>query len=119
MHSLEIGNEVLIAVSNILNDRTRGKGKAYRYGGDEMVILLPNYFKPEAFTLAEIIRVEVAKSVFTTKELKVTITLGVGSLPEDAQDGKGLFNAANQALQSARNLGGNLVRAVGERNKTG
>jgi PleD family two-component response regulator len=31
-HSLEIGNEVLLSVSKTLNDRTRGKGKAYRYG---------------------------------------------------------------------------------------
>ena len=56
LHGLEVGNEVLIAVANALNDRTRGKGKAYRYGGDEMAILLPNYLKPEAIALAEIIR---------------------------------------------------------------
>jgi diguanylate cyclase (GGDEF)-like protein len=116
-HSLEIGNEVLIAVSEILNNRTRGKGRAYRYGGDEMAILLPNYSKAEAITLAEIIRVEVAESVVTTKKLKVTITLGVASLPQDAQDGKSLFNAANEALKSAKNLGRNLVRAAGDPDK--
>jgi diguanylate cyclase (GGDEF)-like protein len=114
MHSLEVGNEVLSAVSNALNDRTRGKGKAYRYGGDEMAILLPNYLKPEAISLAEAIRVQVAQAAVTPKKLKVTITLGVASLPEDAQDGKTLFSAANEALLAAKNLGRNLVRAAGD-----
>lgn len=117
LHSLKVGNEVLIAVADALNDRTRGKGKAYRYGGDEMAILLPNYFKPEAITLAEIIRLQVEKSSVTEKKLQVTISLGVASLPEDAPDGKGLFNAANEALLSAKKLGPNLVRAVGDPDK--
>jgi diguanylate cyclase (GGDEF)-like protein len=117
IHSLEVGNEVLIAVSNALKDRTRGKGKAYRYGGDEMVILLPNYSKPEAITLAETMRVQVAELAVTIKKLKATITLGVASLPEDAQDGKSLFNAANEALLCAKKLGRNLVRAVGDVNE--
>jgi diguanylate cyclase (GGDEF)-like protein len=113
-HSLEIGNEVLISVAHILNERTRGKGKAYRYGGDEMSILLPNYSKGEAFALAEAIRRQVDGSTVTAKELKVTITLGVASLPEDAQNAKDLFNAANGALQAAKNLGRNRVSAAGE-----
>ena len=35
-----------------------GKGKAYRYGGEEIAIILPNYLRIEAAALAESIRME-------------------------------------------------------------
>ena len=116
-HSLEVGDAVLKAVAVAINDRTRSKGRVYRYGGDEMTILLPHYTKDEAVTLAESIRLRVEGMAVTEKKLKVTITLGIASLPEDATDGRSLFNAANKALQSAKNLGRNLVGAAGDADK--
>jgi diguanylate cyclase (GGDEF)-like protein len=113
-HNLEVGDEVLKAVFKTVQNRTGTKGNAYRYGGDEIAILLPNYSKPEAIALAETMRVQVEESAATAKKLKVTITLGVAALPEDAHDGQRLFNAANEALLCAKKLGRNLVRAVGD-----
>jgi diguanylate cyclase (GGDEF)-like protein len=113
-HGYLTGTEVLLTVSTVIAKRSQGKGRAYRYGGDEMTILLVNYSKPEAITLAETLRIQVEELAVTAKKLKVTITLGVASLPEDARDGKSLFNAANEVLVRGKKLGGNLVRAVGD-----
>lgn len=109
-----IGDEVLVAVSTTVAKRAQGKGKAYRYGGEEIAVLLPNYSKTEASGLAETIRVELERSPRTEKNLAVTASFGVGALPEDAQGGKELVQLADDALRSAKQLGRNLVRAVGD-----
>lgn len=113
-HGHETGNEVLLAISATLNNRTCGKGKAYRYGGDEMAILLPNYTKMEAIALAETIRLELERSRMTEKKLKVSATLGVAAVPEDARDSKQLFKSSDESLLLAKQLGRNLVRAAGD-----
>ena len=113
-HGHPTGDEVLLAVSTTIASRARGKGKAYRYGGEEMAILLLNYTKMEAIALAETIRVELERSRVTEKGLKVTASFGVASAPEDARSGKELLRCADNALISAKQRGRNLVRATGD-----
>lgn len=116
-HGHLIGDQVLIAVATTIAKRAQGKGKAYRYGGEEMAILLPNYSKVEASALAETIRVELERARRTEKNLMVTASFGVGALPEDAQGGQALVQLSDDALRSAKQLGRNLVRAVGDINE--
>jgi diguanylate cyclase (GGDEF)-like protein len=116
-HGHPIGDQVLIAVSTTIAKRAQGKGKAYRYGGEEIAVLLPNYSKTEACALAETIRVELERSRRTEKNLVVTASFGVGALPEDAQGGTELVQLADDALRSAKGLGRNLVRTVGDTNE--
>jgi diguanylate cyclase (GGDEF)-like protein len=114
-HGHPIGDDLLLAIATTIANRARGKGKAYRYGrGDEMAILLPNYSKMEAAALAETIRIEFERSRITDKKLTVTASFGVAAVPEDAQVGKDLLNLADSSLLSAKKLGRNLVRAVGD-----
>src|ERR1700733_2835932 len=116
-HGHPVGDQVLIAVATTIAKRVQGKGKAYRYGGEEIAILLPNYSKVEASALAETIRLELERARRTEKNLAVTASFGVGELTDDAQGGQQLVQLSDDALRSAKQLGRNLVRAVGDTNE--
>ncbi len=108
------GDDVLVAISELVSRRTRGKGKAYRYGGDEIAVLLPNYTKEEAATLAERVRLDIHETPLTPHQIRMTASLGVGAFPEHAQDSSSLIDCADKALYKAKELGRNLVRIFGE-----
>jgi diguanylate cyclase (GGDEF)-like protein len=117
-HGHLTGDDVLLAISTTIAKRAHGKGKAYRYGrGDEMAILLPNYSKMEASTLAETIRIQLEQSQMTDKKVVVTASFGVAAVPEDSRSAKELLKLADDALLVAKQLGRNLVRAVGDVNE--
>src|SRR5437016_4764134 len=109
-----VGDEVLLGASKVVADRVQGKGKAYRFGGEEFAVLLPRYMSVEGITLAEIIRKQVEQSLFSEKNLNVTASLGVAALPEHVRGPSELVKAADSALYQAKELGRNLVRVFGE-----
>jgi diguanylate cyclase (GGDEF)-like protein len=117
VHGHPTGDEVLMGVAAAISSRVAVKGKAYRYGGEEMAILLANYSRMEATTLAEMIRIDLERSQMSEKRLKVTASFGVAAAPEDARTGQEILALADAALLSAKKLGRNLVRAVGDSDK--
>ncbi len=112
-HGHPVGDEVLVAVSEVVTKRLGRKGKAYRYGGEEFALLLPSYSAEEAFGLAERIRKDIRAAVVSSKGLRVTASFGVACLPDDASNPKGLLEKADAALYEAKNLGRNRVRVSG------
>ncbi len=113
-HGHPVGDEVLIACATVVDRRCRHKGSAYRYGGEEILALLPNFTSEEAVALAESIRAEVEAISVGGKRVKVTLSIGVATFPEHAQSSKDLIGAADGALYAAKQLGRNLVRIHGE-----
>ncbi|WJY28165.1 sensor domain-containing diguanylate cyclase [Sporosarcina trichiuri] len=102
------GNDILVTFADILrkyetNDRTLA-----RYGGEEFVLLLPDMTKDGAADLAERIRREVEETLFTiqpdlSKErkrigIRLTVSLGVSSIPEDTDSESSLLRNADRAL---------------------
>ena len=86
-----------------------------RYGGEEFVAILPGTTKPEAVKLAERLRETIERD--TTAALsngmpkKVTVSIGVATYPEDADDKDKLIFCADGALYEAKRAGKNKVRA--------
>ena len=109
-----IGNEALVAVAELSAASVRQKGTAYRIGGDEFAITLPNHTVQEALAVAERVRRNVARAVLTSKQLSITLSMGVAEFPSHAQDVAGLQAAADKAQYDSKGLGRNLVRAFGE-----
>lgn len=113
-HGHVVGDEVLLECSQLMQKRAKGKGKAYRYGGEEFAVLLPNFAVAEGVVLAEELRRAVESSPLSGRKLRMTVSVGVACVPDHAKDAPGLIARADEALLRAKRLGRNLVRVSGE-----
>jgi len=116
-HGHVIGDEVLLDCTKIIDAHIEGKGKCYRYGGEEVTILLPNFSVMESVGVAETLRKAIEKSTVSSKGLNITVSIGVACLPEHASDANSLLSQADKAVYQAKKLGRNLVRVSGEPEK--
>jgi len=113
-HGHPVGDEVLESVSRLLRRIVGTKGTCYRYGGEELCVLLSNYTADEGAALAERIRAQIEQVPISSKQLRVTASFGVADLPGHALSAAELVKKADEALYEAKNLGRNLVRVSGE-----
>ena len=90
----------------------RGKGRVYRYGGEEIAIILSNHSAEEALAVAERCRRHVEGG--PVAGVAVSMSFGVACVPDHAADGSNLLAAADRALYDAKDRGRNLVRLSGE-----
>ncbi|MBV8760802.1 MAG: EAL domain-containing protein [Deltaproteobacteria bacterium] len=105
----QAGDDILRRMAVILQedespDRVRSSDIVARYSGEEFVLLLPETAKPGALTKAARLRDAVAASSFAANR-KLTLSIGVACLPEDAADPEGLLTAAEAALRGAKRGG--------------
>lgn len=110
----QVGDEVLEAIAELLRRVVGAKGSCYRYGGEELTILLPNFTANEGAALAERARLDIAGSQVSTSQVSVTASFGVAELPGHAETEAELVKRADEALYQAKDLGRNLVRVCGE-----
>src|SRR2546422_8764514 len=103
-----VGDEVLRGVASAVNTACAAKGHCYRWGGDELGVLLPNYSSAEAASLAERIRHAVSKLEIQNYPHDVTISVGVACHPETSS-GDRLVEHADNAMYQAKQKGRNQV----------
>jgi diguanylate cyclase (GGDEF)-like protein len=103
------GDEILKRVAQALTDGCAGKGKVYRWGGDEFAILVPNYTLAEAEALAERLRAQVARIREPDNPPEITASIGIATFPEPVTDAKVLFDRADHAAYAAKDAGRNKV----------
>jgi diguanylate cyclase (GGDEF)-like protein len=108
----QAGDAVLRAVSDRLVCVTRLKGHVFRYGGEELALLLPNHSIEEGIAVAERARLTI-ESTPAIEGLHVTASFGVSGFPS-VIDADALIRAADTALYDAKNRGRNMVRFDGE-----
>ncbi len=108
------GDKVLKKLGAILKSSVRENDIVSRYGGEEFAVILPAIEHEGARILAERIREVVEETPFDNENVqplgKLTISLGVASLPEDANNAKDLIHYADTALYAAKHGGRNRVR---------
>ncbi len=107
----QAGDEVLRAVAKALGE-VAGKEQCYRYGGDELAILVPDAQRPEATEFATRIRTAVA-GVSVDGCPEVTASVGVAVFPESASTAKEMVYRADMAMYNAKATGKNRVTAWG------
>jgi two-component system cell cycle response regulator len=108
----EVGNQVLIQVADILRAGVRRIDVVCRYGGEEMVIILPGTMLSRAIEVAQRLREEIAAAhiAVAADALRITASFGVAGYPgADALDAQGLIAAADAYLYQAKNAGRNRV----------
>jgi diguanylate cyclase (GGDEF)-like protein len=111
----EAGNTVLRTLSGVIKKCIRDVDIFARYGGEEFVIILPQTTNREASPLGERIRERVENTVIDVGKagkVKVTVSVGVSSFPENGRSHEELVSAADQALYRAKGSGKNLVRVI-------
>lgn len=109
------GDQVLVAIAEILS-RLAGEGALVaRYGGDEFVLMFPQTEREQAFLMLEMIRREIEKCRgFGEVEAAVTITGGIASYPIDGTQESEILRKADQALYRAKVMGRNTIRLAYE-----
>jgi diguanylate cyclase (GGDEF)-like protein len=110
------GDRVLVGVSEILRAVVGRKGRAYRYGGEEMAAILPDFILSEAAATAERFRKAVEARNWNEAgfpDLRSTVSLGVSEFPILGIDAEALVATADKALYAAKEGGRNRVVAAG------
>src|ERR1700730_2000995 len=108
------GDDVLCAVARTLISTSRGGDQAYRYGGEEFLVLLPEQSVDSGLAVAERYREAVEKlaipHVTSPVNRVVTISAGVASLSQlETKSVEAWLNEADAALYRAKQSGRNCV----------
>ncbi len=119
-HGHPAGDVVLRGVSDLLRSRLRNTDVPCRYGGEEFAIILLDTGKQMAMAVAEEIRSRIEATPFDGQEESqpggtLTVSVGVASFPDDAEDHVDLLRAADEALYAAKHGGRNLVVDAGSK----
>ena len=100
------GDEVLSTIGQCINKAVREMDLAARYGGEELAIILPNTDIDKAYIFAERIRETIAKLIFNT--FSVTVSIGVSQTYKNRKNSpEALIKAADVALYKAKDTGKN------------
>lgn len=95
------GDELLRKAADVLRNSVREIDSVCRYGGEEFVIMLPQTDKKGSAIVAERLRVQA--NIY----LPTTISIGVATFPDDAQESFELIQKADAALYHAKHTGKN------------
>ncbi len=104
----DIGDKVLRHVAGLIRGSVRFRGEAYRYGGEEITVLLPNTVSSEGLATAERLCEKVYATPLVLPDLEpllVAVSLGVAST--EMVTGGELLVSADMALLQAKKDGRN------------
>lgn len=105
----QLGDLVLKDVAQIIKDSCRGGDVVARYGGEEMVAILPMTQVDHARIVAERIRKEIEnhRVIHNDEALSVTISLGLATLDAGVADKDAFIRRADDALYRSKQAGRN------------
>ncbi len=104
----QVGDKVLIALSEELKSHARKNDYVFRFGGEEFVILLTGTKMNDAVMMAEKIRVSMQKNINIIDNREVTVSIGVAEFGEDDTHDT-LVKRADDNLYCAKERGRNSV----------
>ena len=82
-----------------------------RLSADEFVVVAQNIAQPEVEALAERVLQKLAEPIeLLDNELIISASIGISLFPDHARNSLQLINRANQAMQHAKQMGGNCFK---------
>jgi diguanylate cyclase (GGDEF)-like protein len=105
------GDKVLVRFSQIIRTCLRTNDSAYRYGGEEFTVILPETAGEEARTVAQRIRAALEAEPFSPEGgEEVTVTISIGLTEYHAKEELSTFiQRADQAMYRSKRSGRNKV----------
>ncbi|TRZ90956.1 sensor domain-containing diguanylate cyclase [bacterium] len=101
------GDTVLVILADVIRGCLRGTDTAYRYGGEEFVVILPETTKDQGKLIAERIRKTFKKKTFHPRKreaVQKTVSLGV-VVYSDQEDATSLIKRVDKNMYKAKSLG--------------
>lgn len=105
------GDHVLSGLAEVIRHEIRGTDSAYRYGGEEFIVVFPETEPAEAQTVAERLRQTFENTVFSPlpgEEARVSISIGGGSY-QQGENLTAFVKRVDEAMYRAKNCGKNRV----------
>jgi len=118
-----MGEKVFAAICKLIKEGSRASDIIARYGGDQLIILLPNTALFSARKAAEKYRAIIEDKVLDVDDedravisvrLNYTVSIGVSALQNDVKRAGELIRRADIALYKAKDRGRNRVAIYGE-----
>jgi len=100
------GDELLTWIGTLLKKNIKRTDHAFRFGGDEFAILLPQTTKDSAYEVAERIRKNIEPEQ-KSNSVMITASLGLASWPDNGKESSEIIDVADNALYQAKRNGRN------------
>ena len=113
-----VGSRLLAEVGNRVQSGVRSVDSAFRYGGDEFVVLLPGTKKGAAAQTAHRLRVALRSAKYLVNEnleISISASFGVATFPEDGYSVHEMIGAADEAMYRVKNTERDGVGVAGSR----
>ncbi|HEV2517632.1 MAG TPA: GGDEF domain-containing protein [Devosia sp.] len=107
-HGHSFGDQVLRDTALTLTGSLRETDIVCRFGGEELVVILPDCPLERAADKAELLRLRI-EELSNTHGTDISASFGVASVPHTSQSVTDLLQAADQALYKAKQSGRNQV----------
>jgi diguanylate cyclase (GGDEF)-like protein len=106
-----IGDQVLQEFAVRCRDSVREADLLGRYGGEELIVLMPETDMETALHVAERLRLSIEKEPIKVpnREIAVTVSVGVATKDDNTTDLETLIARADQAMYIAKHKGRNCV----------
>ncbi len=114
-HGHLMGSKLLGEIGDALKGSCRMIDMAFRYGGDEFVIVLPQTSKENAVAVARRLHEVIRDTVWLKKaglNVRITPSVGVASYPLDSKTKVGLLHLADEAMYLVKNTSRDNVAAA-------
>jgi diguanylate cyclase (GGDEF)-like protein len=105
-HGHLIGSKLLAEIGYLIKAQLRLIDFAFRYGGDEFVVLLPQTGKDQALVVAKRLRDAMRASSFCREEgldLNVRASIGLATYPHDARTAHDVIRQADGMMYMVKN----------------
>ncbi len=110
-----MGSKLLAEIGQVIKNHCRLIDFAFRYGGDEFVVLLPQTSKDNALVVARRLHKLIRETIWLKGEgldVHITVSVGVAAYPADSKTKVGLLHLADEAMYLVKNTNRDSVAAA-------
>jgi len=111
-HGHLMGSRALVEAGHVIRGSARETDVVARFGGDEFSLILPDTGSDGAVAVGERVRERIEAHAFLAAEsldIRLTVSVGVATLPDVAKSADDLVKAADRAMYRVKGSGKNGV----------